>query len=97
MTQQGERKYANQIIQTEQSNDNLAMKKTMEHLSEFVFISMANLTLASRDAYLTHVRSSIKPDTLSAPRKAPLHMVTLFNSSLKKVEEYIAHYEDKGY
>ena len=39
---------------------------TMEHLSNFVFISMANLTLARRDAYLAHLRYSIKPDTPAA-------------------------------
>ena len=31
-----------------------AMAKTMEHLSDFVFVSMANLTLISRDSYSTH-------------------------------------------
>ena len=34
-----------------------AAAKTMEHLSEFVFISMGNLTLARRDAYLSHLNS----------------------------------------
>ena len=49
-----------------------AMAKTMEHLSDFVFVSMANLTLARRDSYLSHVKSRIKPDTLVALRTAPL-------------------------
>ena len=40
--------------------------KTMEHLTEFVFISMGNLTLARRDAYLNHIKSGIKPDTVAA-------------------------------
>ena len=48
-----------------------AAAKTMEHLSEFVFISMGNLTLTRRDAYLTHVKSGIKPDTIAALRAAP--------------------------
>ena len=39
-----------------------AAAKTMEHLSEFVFISMGKLTLV----YLTHVKSGIKPDTVAA-------------------------------
>ena len=34
--------------------------KTMEHLSEFVFINVANMTLARRDAYLAHVKAGIK-------------------------------------
>ena len=56
----------------------------MEHLSEFVFISMGNLTLARRDAYLTHVKSGIKPDTVAALRTAPLHIPTLFPDSVIK-------------
>ena len=39
------------------------MAKTMELLSDFVFICMANLTIARRDANLAHIRSGIKPDT----------------------------------
>ena len=64
------------------SNITQAAAKTMEHLSEFVFISMGNLTLARRDAYLTHVKSGIKPDTIAALRTAPLHIATLFPDSL---------------
>ena len=41
-----------------------AMAKTMEHLNEFVFVSMANLTLARWDSYLSHLKSGIKPDAL---------------------------------
>ena len=54
------------------------MAKTMERLSDFVFVSMANLTLARRDSYLSHVKSGIKPDTLAALRTAPLQLATLF-------------------
>ena len=35
-----------------------AAAKTMEHLSEFVFISMGNLTLVRRDSYLTSSQES---------------------------------------
>ena len=74
-----------------------AAAKTMEHLSEFVFISMGNLTLARRDAYLTHVKSGIKPDTVAALRTAPLHIPTLFpDSVIKRAEEEISHYESRG-
>ena len=75
-----------------------AAAKTMEHLSEFVFISMGNLTLARRDAYLTHVKSGVKPDTVAALRTAPLHIPTLFpDSVIKKAEEEISHYETRGH
>ena len=34
------------------------MAKIMEHLSEFVFISVANMIMARRDVYLAHVKAS---------------------------------------
>ena len=75
-----------------------AAAKTMEHLSEFVFISMGNLTLARRDAYLTHVKSGIKPDTVAVLRTAPQHIPTLFpDAVIKRAEEEISHYESKGH
>ena len=74
-----------------------AAAKTMEHLSEFGFISMGNLTLARRDAYLKHVKSGIKPDTVAALRTAPLHIPTLFpDAVIKRAEEEISHYESRG-
>ena len=42
------------------------MQRTMQDLSEGVFISMANLTLARRDSYLEFIRGGVKPDTLTA-------------------------------
>ena len=42
-----------------------AMQCTMQDLSEGVFISMANLTLAHRDSYLEFLRGGVKPDTLT--------------------------------
>ena len=51
-----------------------AAAKTIEYLTEFVFISMENLTLARRDAYLNHLKSGIKPDTVAALKTAPLHI-----------------------
>ena len=55
-----------------------AAAKPMEHLSEFVFFSMGNFTLEHRDAYMSHLRTDIKPDTLTALRMAPpAHAYTL--------------------
>ena len=75
-----------------------ASAKSMEHLSEFVFVTMGNLTLVRRDAYLSHLRTGIKPDTLTALRSAPLHISTLFpDSVIKRAEEDIAQLESKGH
>ena len=68
----------------------------MEHLTDFVFISMGNLTLACRDAYLTGVKNDIKLDTLTALRRASLQIANLFlDSVIKRAEENIAHYDNK--
>ena len=66
-------------------------------LTDFVFISMGNLTLAHWDAYLNHLKTGIKLDTLAALRTSPLHIPTLFpDTVIKRAEEEIAHYENKG-
>ena len=72
------------------------MAKIMEHLSEFVFINVANMTLTRWDAYLAHVKAGNNQDTLSALRQALLP--TLFpDQILKKAEEDIAQHEKKGH
>ena len=73
-----------------------AAAKAMEHLTDFVFITMGNLTLTCRDAYLNHVKNGIKPDTLAALRTAPLHISTLFpDTAIKRAEEEITLYDNK--
>ena len=75
-----------------------AAAKTMERLTDFVFISMGNITLARRDAYLSHLRTGIKPDTLNALRTGHLHINTLFpDSALRKAEEDMVSFESKGH
>ena len=73
-----------------------AMQRTMQDLSEGVFISMANLTLARRDSYLDFLRGGVKPDTLTALRTAPVHLNSLFlDSLLVKAEDKISHSEER--
>ena len=45
--------------------------KAMEHLSDFAFVSMVNVTLYRRDSYLAHVQPGLKQDTMAALRQAP--------------------------
>ena len=74
-----------------------AMAKTLEHLSDFVFVSVANTTLARRDSYLSHLKVGIKPDTLAPLRTAPLHIPMLFpDEALRQAEQDIAAFESKG-
>ena len=74
-----------------------AMQRTMQDLSEGVFISMANLTLAHRDySYLEFIRDGVKPDTLTALRTAPVHLHSLFlDSLLVKAEDEISRSEER--
>ena len=73
-----------------------AMAKSMEHLTEFIFVNMANATLLRRDSYLSYLKAGVKADTLNALRTAPLHQDTLFpDSTVKRAEEDIAAF-DKG-
>ena len=74
------------------------MAEAMEHLSEFAFVSMANVTLVRRDSYLAQVKSSLKQDTLAALCQALLDLRTLYpDAVLKKAEEDISKFEDKGW
>ena len=72
-----------------------AMHHTMQDLSEGVFISMTNFTLARRDSYLEFIHGGVKPDTLTALRTAPVHLHSLFQDSLLvKAEDEISHSEE---
>ena len=73
-----------------------AMARTMQDLSEGVFVNVANLTLARRDSYLDFIKTGIKQDTLTSLRTAPLHLSALFpDHIIVKAEEEIRHFEDK--
>ena len=75
-----------------------ATAKAMEHLTDFVFITMGNLALARRDSYLSHLKNRVKPDTFAALRTGPLHIATLFAETVvKKDEEEIALYDNKSH
>ena len=74
-----------------------SMAKTLEHSTDFVFVTVANTTLARRDSYLSHLKMGIKPDTLAALRTGPLHISTLSpDPALKQAEQDIANFESKG-
>ena len=74
-----------------------AMAKTLKHLSDFVFVTVANTNLARRDSYLSHLKAGIKPDTLASLRTAPLLIPMLFpNEALRQAEQDIASFESKG-
>ena len=84
-----------QFLMNFNSSITQAMAKTLEHLSNFVFVTVANTTLAR--SYLSHLKTGIKPDTLAALRTAPLHIPTSFpDEALRQAEQDIANFESKG-
>ena len=86
-----------QFIMDFNSSITQAMAKTLENLSDFVFVTVANTTLARRNSYLSHLKTGIKPDTLAAFRMAPLNIATLFpEEALKQAEQDISNFESKG-
>ena len=73
-----------------------AMARTMQDLSEGVFVSVANFTLARRDSYLEYLHAGVKQDTLSALRTAPIHIHSLFPDQLiTKAEQEVARSEER--
>ena len=73
-----------------------AMARTMQDLSEAVFINMANFTLARRDSYLDYLHAGVKHDTVHALRTSPVHLDALFpDQLLAKVEEEISKSEER--
>ena len=70
------------------------MARTMQDLSEGVFISFANFTLARRDKEYFHV--GVKQDTLPALHTAPIHLQSLFPDRLLiKAEEEVTRSEER--
>ena len=59
-------------------NVSFAMRKSLQHLSDFTFTQMANFTLVGRDSYLKHLKQGVKPDNFSALRNCPLNGYALF-------------------
>ena len=71
---------------------NSSICQAMEHLTDSVFVNMANVTLPKRDSYLAYLKAGIKADTLAALRTAPLHISTLFpDTALKQGEGDISN------
>ena len=73
-----------------------ALARSMQDLSEFVFVSWTNFTLLRRDSYLDFVRSGIKPDTFMALRNGPLHQASLFpEEMLTRVEAELGSFDNR--
>ena len=73
-----------------------AMAKSMEHLTDFVFVNLAKTTLLRRDSYISYLKAGVKADTLNALRSAPLQLDTLFpDNVIKQAEDDIANFDKR--
>ena len=73
-----------------------SMAKTLEHLTDFVFVTVANTTLARRDSYLSHLKLGVKLDTFAAFRTGPLHIPTLFPDSALRGRAGYCQFREQG-
>ena len=72
------------------------MARTMQDLSEGMYISVANFTLARRDSYLDNLHAGVKKDTLTALHSAPIHLQSLSPDQLLiKAKEEVARSEER--
>ena len=75
-------------------NVSFAMGKSLQHLADFTFVQMANLTLLRRDSYLEAVKPGIKPDTFNSLRNCPLNGYGLFpDAAIRNAEDEINQLE----
>ena len=56
-----------------------AMARTMQVLSEGIFISVASFTLTHRDSYLEYLHAGVKQDMLTTLHTAPVHLSVTFS------------------
>ena len=83
-----------QYLTSFKQNVSFAVGKSLQHLSDFTFTQMANLTLVRRDSYLEHIKPGVKPDTFSALRNCALNGHALFpDAVIRKAEDEIAQFE----
>ena len=83
------------ILVTFNRSTSQAMGRTMQDLSEGVFSSVANFTLAHRDNYLEYLHTRVKQDTLAALHTVPIHIHSLFQDPLLMKAEEVARSEER--
>ena len=75
---------------------NRSISQAIQDLSEGVFISVANFTLARRYSYLEYLYAGVKQDTFTALCTSPLHLQSLFpDQFFIKAEEEVARSEER--
>ena len=69
------------------SSVSVALGTAFQHLTDSLFVQLANFILLRRDSYLEYVRPGLKPDTWNKLRNAPLFTYGLFPDDVLAVAE----------
>ena len=69
------------------SSVSVALGTAFQHLSDSLFVQLANFILLRRDSYLKYVKPGLKPDTWNKLRNAPLFTYGLFPDDVLAVAE----------
>ena len=56
----------------------VTMGTALQHLADSLFVHLSNIVLLRQDAYLDHVKTGVKQDTMNLLRNAPLFGYGLF-------------------
>ena len=75
----------------------IAMGTALQHLADSLFVHLSNLILIRRDAYLDHVKTGIKQDTMNLLCNASLFgYLLLRDAAICTVEQDIIKHESSG-
>ena len=75
----------------------VAMGMALQHLADSLFVRLSNLVLLRRDAYLDHVKTGVKQDTMNHLRNAPLFRYGLFpDAAIVTAEQEIHKHESSS-
>ena len=76
------------------SSVSVALRTSLQHLADGLFIQLANFILFRRDSYLEFAKPGLKPDSWNRLRNAPLFSSSLFpDDILAAAEQDIAKFE----
>ena len=65
-----------------QQNINFMLEKSMQHMTDSLFVQAANFTLMHRDSYLEYLKPGVKPDTWCSLRNSLLHHSAFFHDAV---------------
>ena len=65
----------------------VALGTSLQHLTDSLFVQLANFVILRRDSYLDYVKAGVEPDTWNRLRNAPLFSSSLFPDDVLAIAE----------